>query len=154
MVLESAKLPSAVKAHVSKARFGSSGQFPARILEMDVPDSTVDPSDLDIGEELGELTEELVSEEPPAVAFLVRLFSQPAGSWQPVRALVAELGEVARKVGIVEDAYRISLQVLWHDCPAQGHGAGWAVVIFYSPEWHGVANTVLVDRGELALYRN
>lgn len=114
----------------------------------------VDPSELDIGEELGELTEELVSDEPPAVAFLGRLFALPAAVWHPVRALCADLGEVARKVGLTEDAYRISLHAMWTHCPPGPNGSTWSVVVFYSPEWEGVANTVLVDPKELALYRN
>ena len=114
----------------------------------------VDPSELDISDELGELTEELVGEEPPAVAFLGRLFALAAGEWHPVRALCAELGEVARKVGLVEDAYRISLHAMWSSCPPGKDGARWSIIVFYSPEWEGVANTVLVDPRELALYRN
>ena len=117
-------------------------------------EDNTDPSELDIGDELGELTEELVSDEPPAVAFLGRLFSQPEGKWHPVRALVADLGEVATKIGIAEDAYRINLEVMWNKCPPTSQGPNWAIIVFYSPEWNGVANTVLIDKGELALFRN
>jgi hypothetical protein len=114
----------------------------------------VDPSELDIGDELGELTDELISDEPPGVAFLSRLFALASGQWHPVRALCAGLGEVVRKVGLVEDAYRITLHAIWNPCPPGPDGARWLLVVFYSPEWEGVANTVLVDPKELALYRN
>lgn len=119
-----------------------------------VTDEPKDPSELDLADELGELTEELVSEEPAALTFLGRLLSLPAGAWHPMRPLVAELGEVATRIGIAEDAYKIGLYAMWNPCPAMGHGDGWAVVVIYSPEWHGVANTVLIDRRELASYRN
>ena len=113
-----------------------------------------DPVDLDLAEELGALTEDLVSEEPGALTFLNRLLSFPAGTWQPLRPLTAELGEVTVRLGLVEDAYRLSLHAMWAPCPAISHGEGWAVVVIYSPEWHGVANTVLIDRRELAGHRN
>lgn len=113
-----------------------------------------DKSELDIADELGALTEELVSEDLPAVAFLGRLFAQPPATWQPVRALVADLGEVARKVGLTEDGYKITLLAMWNPCPPSSEGEGWAIVVFYSPEWNGVANTILVDRREVAAHRN
>lgn len=115
---------------------------------------STDPSALDISEELGALTEELVSDEPAAVAFLGRLFAQPVAQWHPVRALVADLGEVATKVGLTEDGYKITLLSMWNPCPPSSEGDSWAVVVFYSPEWNGVANTILVDRKEVALHRN
>lgn len=114
----------------------------------------VDPVELDLADELGELTEALVSEEPGALTFLNRLLSLPASTWQPIRPLCAELGEVTVRLGLVEDAYRITLLAMWNPCPPLAHGEGWAVVVIYSPEWHGVANTVLIDRRELAGHRN
>ena len=108
-------------------------------------EAQLDDGELD--ELLGALTTELVSSERAEPA-LTQLFATEPGKWVDCETLCAEVPTLRRQFADVRADHGVRVMAMWLDTPAQtgDSGDGWCVVVFYSPEWNGVANTALLDK--------
>lgn len=120
----------------------------------DSSDGVIDPEELDLADPLDALTEMLVSDEPQAVAFLERLLAETEGKWCRVRPMLGGWAAPESALASLESSFGVTLHVHWKGCPPIAHGKRGALIVFYSPEWNGVANTVLIDREALHGMRN
>lgn len=99
-----------------------------------------------IHEALFAATADVVSDARYAAA-LERILATPSGTWSALDPLCAGHPVLQARLAAVKANHGSTVQVMWTPTPATSgqDGFGWVMVVFYSPEWNGVANTALLD---------
>ncbi|MBI3969623.1 MAG: hypothetical protein HY329_28605 [Chloroflexi bacterium] len=94
--------------------------------------------ELDLDEQLAEITADLVEEDS---IFHHRLFDLPPGTWAKVLDLCRDLPTHAERLEEVLDLAEGTLKVTWLDYPGSAYGPGYCLVIFFLEEllWKNIA---------------
>lgn len=109
--------------------------------------------DLDLSEPLEDLVGRVVGDIPRHGGALVRLLSRSSGDWVRFEELVRGDAALSTLTRDVEGRYGITLVAAWMPAPSTDEGER-AIVTVYSPEWNGIAGTILFDRRDLTAAAN
>lgn len=112
-----------------------------------------DVEELDLSEPLEALISCIVDDLPRHGGALVRLLAHDPGAWVGFDEIVR--GDVTLG-SLLHDAtapYGVSLLASWLAAPSPS-GVARVVVTVYSPEWNGIAGTILFDRDALVAAQN
>lgn len=103
-------------------------------------DAALDP----IHEELERIAELVARDLRRFGRALLRLHDLAPGAWTDLDSLVDGVPELRARLGHVLEAYGVTLHASWQPCPSPP-GKPRSVVVLYSPEWNGIAGTLLID---------
>lgn len=103
-------------------------------------------SESDLGEKLEAVGADLATGFYADV--LVRVFRSSPGVFHPLRPLADGDDNLCHTLDTLQQDQKVTLQFLWSPTPSPpgSEGEGWALLVLYSPEWNGLAQSALVDR--------
>ena len=112
-----------------------------------------DVEELDLSEPLEALISCIVDDLHRHGGALVRLLGHSAGAWVGFQEIVRGDATLSSLLRDATEPYGISLLASWLAAPAPAGGER-VVVTVYSPEWNGIAGTILFDRDALVAAQN
>lgn len=120
---------------------------------MDNSHLAADPAIDPINEELEHIAELMARDIRRYGRALVRLHDLAPGEWADLDGLVDGVPELRARLGHVLEAYGVTLHASWQPCPSPP-GRPRSVVVLYSPEWNGIAGTLLIDQRHISGLRD
>jgi hypothetical protein len=112
-----------------------------------------DVEDLDLSGPLEALISCIVDDLPRHGGALVRLLARASGAWVGFDEIVRGDATLSSLLRDATEPYGVSLLASWLPAPSP-NGDERVVVTVYSPEWNGIAGTILFDRDALVAAQN
>lgn len=110
-------------------------------------ETTSDIEDIDLEGIIGDACRSLVADDANRAALVAMFLAEP-GVFHDLIPLIEGRTGLVHSFEETKATTGCGIHILWQSTPgAPGEaGEGWALLVFYSPEWNGVIETMLIDR--------